>query len=129
MCNWFSCPPPKAFTHLACSPFPLLTSKIELWELQRFLWTQYGSRLSDEFFDHITNCRQHCDPIDGALSPTAFLDFSVQLLSSSSTARGLATCKSKLWQMVQAGIRVAGGGESKSVEEEEDNHSEVLISL
>ena len=108
------------------SPCLPLNSKIELWELQRFLWTQYGSRLSDEYFDHITHCRQLCDPIDGTLSPAAFLDFTARLLTRSSAARGLAIRESSMWPTVLAGIRGAAGFErNKDVGEEADFHSEV----
>ncbi len=112
--------------------FSILNSKIELWELQRFLWMQYGSRLSDEFFDHITQSRQLCDPLDGTLSPAAFLDLIALLLSRSSAARGLAMRETRMWSTVLAGIRgVAGSKECKAVDEtvrgdeEAVNHSEV----
>jgi hypothetical protein len=65
-------------------------SKIELWELQRHLWTQFSSRLSDECFDYLTLGRRFCDQNDGTLSPTAFLDFTTRLLARSSTASGTA---------------------------------------
>jgi hypothetical protein len=105
-------------------PFSPLISKIELWELQRFLWIQYGSRLSDEFFDHITVCRQLCDPIDGTLSPAAFLDFTSRLLSCSSA--GLTIRESRMWPMVLAGTRGAANTEKHNdIEDEGDIHSEV----
>ncbi len=102
-----------------------INRNIELWELQRFLWTQYGSRLSDEFFDYITDCRQLCDPLDGTLAPAAFLDFTDRLLSRSSAARGLAIRESRMWPMPLAGIRGMTVSErSKNVEEDADNYSD-----
>ncbi len=75
-------------------------SKIELWELQRYLWTQFSSRLSDEYFDQLTLGRRNCDPADGSLSKTTFLDLANSLLASSSTSSGMATYKPKNWPLV-----------------------------
>ena len=75
-------------------------SKIELWELQRHLWTQFSSRLSDECFDQLTLGRHNCDPADGSLSKRAFLDFATRLLASSGTGNGMAPHKQKQWPFV-----------------------------
>ncbi len=61
----------------------LFHSKIELCELQRFLWAQSSSRLSDELFDYLTYYRSLCDPADGTLEPPGFLEFSSRLLARS----------------------------------------------
>lgn len=61
--------------------FPPFYSKIELCELQRFLWAQSSSRLSDELFDELTFYRSLCDPADGTLEPPGFLEFSSRLLA------------------------------------------------
>ena len=43
-----------------------IRSRLELWELQRFLWARLTVSLSDEAFDALTSCRRLCDA-DGRL--------------------------------------------------------------
>jgi hypothetical protein len=42
-------------------------SRLELWELQRFLWARLTVSLSDEAFDALTSRRRLCDT-DGRLA-------------------------------------------------------------
>jgi hypothetical protein len=110
-------------THIHC-PLFLLHSKIELCELQRFLWAQSSSRLSDELFDDLTFHRSLCDPADGTLEPPGFLEFSSRLLARSREVHlrpvagrqnllveGLASGKEWASSVIRKGRHAADGAE------------------
>jgi hypothetical protein len=90
-------------------------SKIELCELQRFLWSLYSSRLSDELFDHLTSHRALCDPADGALSQAGFLELSARILAHSRAARKGKGRRAEGWKGTVL-RKLARGGGSKALE-------------
>jgi hypothetical protein len=85
-------------------------SKIELCELQRFLWSLYSSRLSDELFHHLTARRALCDPADGSLTMSAFHELAANILAHSRAARKGTGRRAEGWKGAVFGQLARGGG-------------------
>jgi hypothetical protein len=77
-------------------PSPLCR-KIELFELQNFLWAQLSSRLSDELFDQLTCNRRLCDSTDGTLDPDGFLELAKRVLARSRVVRRGSGSRTEKW--------------------------------